>query len=256
MSSLDKNRLDFETAGRLGDVNGITPITLIGHSDAVGTNLRFLHHETNTAALDVDGLYDTPATVKVSSSSALDVLTSGSGAWTVAITGVDSAGAEATESVNLTGQTAVTTTTVWKCIHGIQVTAAGTGLANAGVIWVGSGTVSSGVPATKYCSCEIGTNASKLLLYCVPTGKRLVLHQILCFSGDTTKLLNFQFLQKSAATGLWYEAFDVHTKAGVIDFAVESYPALAAGDIVAVKADVDTGTAIITIAVSGDLVDL
>jgi len=253
---LIKNRKEYEIASRLGDVGGVSPLTILGHSDAVGTNLRVLHHQTNTMDLGIDALLATPATVTISSTSANDVLTSGSGAWTVQLAGINSAGDFVTENLNLTGQSAVTSVNTYQFIFSTTVIAAGATGSNAGILYVGTGTVTTGVPAVVNCSAEIGTNLSRVCAYMVPNNKALVLNQILCFSGDTNKTLNFQFLQRPAATGLWLEAFDVHTEQAEIDFSVQSYPPLAAGDVVAVKADVNTGTAFVTIAVSGDLVDI
>jgi len=48
------------------------------------------------------------------------------------------------------------------------VTTAGTGLANAGIIYIGSGTVTSGVPATIYNVISVGYNNATSSQYTIP----------------------------------------------------------------------------------------
>lgn len=248
--------VDADVEARLGNLPDRTPITAIGHSDDVNTNLRCLYHGMLTDELypAVEALLLTPAQVKVSSTDANDT-SAGTGARTVRLTGLDASGDPQTENVALQGQTGVTTTGTWKAVTKAQVLAAGSTKSNAGQIWVGTGTVTAGVPATKLNSVEIGTNVSATCLHVVPAGKRLVVTQLSIYSGDTTKTLNFQFYQYSAATGLWYEAFDVHGTQGSILLPVVAYPALTAGDAVMMRCAVNTGTAKVTGAIAAMLVD-
>jgi len=239
-----------EVAIRTSRVSGITKRSALGHSDAVGTNLRPLYHDHNTGDLAIAALLATPAVVKISSTSGNDAVAQ-SGALTVNVIGVDENGVAATEAVILTGQTAVTTTTLFKAVEKIQVTSAGATGSNEGVIWAGTGTVTAGVPATKYNSVEIGTNVSALCLIVVPAEREFLASQLSIFSGDTSKLLNFQFYQYSAATGLWYEAFDVHGKQSDLVLPVSGHPPLVAGDAVMLRVNVDTSTAIITASIVG-----
>ena len=111
-----------------------------------------------------------PVTMTVSSSSTADVNTSGTGAWTVLIRGINAGGEEVTETVILNGQTAVSTTKTYSFIQQVTVMTAGTGKANAGVIYVGTGTVTAGVPAVAYNAISIGENNSLTGAWTCPTG--------------------------------------------------------------------------------------
>ena len=103
----------------------------------------------------------------VSSSSANDT-SAGTGARTVTLSGLDSNYAEISETVTLNGQTAVTTTNSYLRINRMIVNTAGTGGQNAGVIYVGTGTVTAGVPANKYATVAVGDNQSLMALWTVP----------------------------------------------------------------------------------------
>lgn len=98
------------------------------------------------------GLYShlsSPAIMTVSSSSA-DDSSSGTGARTVFILGINSTGGEASETVTLNGQTPVNTVHTYTEIQSASVITSGSGGKNVGNINIGTGTVTSGVPANIY----------------------------------------------------------------------------------------------------------
>jgi hypothetical protein len=105
----------------------------------------------------------------VSSSSASDTA-AGTGARTVLITGLDANYDVITDTVTMNGQTAVTTTKSFLRINNMLVATAGTGLANAGIIYIGSGAVTSGVPAVIYNVIAVGYNNATSSQYTVPAG--------------------------------------------------------------------------------------
>lgn len=118
------------------------------------------------------GLYSylSAATVlKVSSSSANDT-SAGTGARTVELFGLDADYDEINETVILSGQTAVNTTQSFLRVNRMIVRSAGTGGTNAGVIYAGTGTVTSGVPANKYATVAAGDGQSLMALWTVPRG--------------------------------------------------------------------------------------
>lgn len=110
-----------------------------------------------------------PVIMTVSSSSANDT-SAGTGARTVLIRGINNNGEEATETVTLNGQTAVTTTKTYTFIQQVTVLTAGSGNANAGTIYVGTGTVTAGVPAVPYNAISVGDNNSLTGAWTCPTG--------------------------------------------------------------------------------------
>lgn len=116
------------------------------------------------------GLYsyiETATVLKVSSSSTNDT-SAGTGARTVTLFGLDANYAEVSETVTLNGQTAVNTTKTYIRINRMVVNTAGSGGQNAGVIYAGDGTVTSGVPAEKYATIAAGDNQTLMALWTVP----------------------------------------------------------------------------------------
>ena len=137
----------------------------IGINNSVGTAVSTIWTGSATYA------FPAAATVmKVSSANAADVDTSGTGAWKVLVTGLDSSYAVISETVNLNGQTAVNTTNSYLRINSLEVTAAGTGNTAAGIIYIGTGTVTSGVPANVYGIIPAAYNQSTQAVYTVPAG--------------------------------------------------------------------------------------
>jgi hypothetical protein len=125
------------------------------------------------------GLYSylSAATVlKVSSSSTADT-SAGTGARTVQLYGLDADYNEINETVTLNGQTAVNTTNSFLRINRMLVRTAGTGGTNAGVIYAGTGTVTTGVPANKYATIAIGDGQTLMALWTVPAGFTLYIYQ-------------------------------------------------------------------------------
>lgn len=241
----------------MGFVPGLSLKSMLGHSDDVDTNLRMLHHGVATKDIEtpLKTLIGTPAVVNLSSESTDDVFSTGTGAWVVRVSGLDENLVQTFEDVNLNGQNAVATTTLFYLVETLQVIAAGSGDENAGQIWAGSGALTAGVPANAVASMEAGTNLSKNAVIGVPADKKFVVWQFGIYSGDTTKNLNFEFHQYSAATGLWYEAFDIHGKLDASIPDVRAYPALNEGDVITLRTAVNTGTAKVTANLAGYVVD-
>lgn len=124
-------------------------------------------------------------TIGISSSSANDVNTSGTGAWVVEVDVLDVNYKPYTFTYNLNGTTKVTDTnlvgTAFR-INDIRIKDFGTGLANAGDIYVydSSDTVTAGVPqtATKiFHKIVAGENVSRGGFYTVPAGCQMQTQQ-------------------------------------------------------------------------------
>ena len=102
----------------------------------------------------------------ISSSSVNDTIT-GTGARIVNITGI-SGGRLFAEIVEMNGRTGVTTVNAYTSILSIEVVETGSLGSNDGVIYVGSGTVTTGVPATPYCAMRASTGSAETLSFTVP----------------------------------------------------------------------------------------
>jgi hypothetical protein len=116
------------------------------------------------------GLYSylAAATQLSISSSSTDDTSAGTGARTVTLSGLDADYNEISETITLNGQTAVNTTNSYLRIFRMVVNSAGSGGENAGVIYAGTGTVTSGVPANKYATIAIGDNQTLMAIWTVP----------------------------------------------------------------------------------------
>ena len=125
-------------------------------------------------------------TIGVSSSSALDINTTGTGAWIVEVDALDINYIPYTIRIALNGQTKVVDATLGATafrINDVRVYSLGTGAANAGDIYVydSSDTVTAGVPqtATKIFHKITATeNIGRGGFYTVPAGCRLQTQQI------------------------------------------------------------------------------
>ena len=153
-----------------------------GNNTTVGDSLETIWAE--------GGLYSylSAATVlKVSSSSTADT-SAGTGARTVELFGLDADYNEINETITLNGQTAVNTTKEYLRINRMIVRSAGSGEQNAGVIYAGTGTVTTGVPANVYASVNgvTGTNQSLMALWTVPAGYTAYLLQYDISNGTTS----------------------------------------------------------------------
>ena len=153
----------FELQVARGQVGGHSVVTVSGYNPDVDTAWEMI---TPIGDLSFPAA---ALQMTVSSSSASDTA-AGTGARTVLISGLDANYAVITETVTLNGQTAVTTTNSFLRINNMLVTTAGTGLANAGIIYIGSGAVTSGVPAVIYNVIAVGYNNATSSQYTIPAG--------------------------------------------------------------------------------------
>lgn len=125
---------------------------------------------------DYDALTEA-SVIKVSSSNTNDT-SDGTGARTVLVSGLDGDYNEIEETVTLNGQTAVNTTNSYLRIFRAKVLTAGTGGENAGDIHMGTGAVSSGVPATSIAKISTGENQTLMAVWTVPAGYTGYLYQV------------------------------------------------------------------------------
>ena len=135
------------------------------------------------------GLYSylSAATVLTVSSSSTNDTSAGTGARTVELFGLDGDYNEISEVVTLNGQTAVNTTLSYLRINRMIVRSAGSGGANAGIIYAGTGTVTTGVPANIYATINgDGTNQTLMALWTIPAGYTGYLMQYDVSNGTTS----------------------------------------------------------------------
>jgi len=156
----------FELQVGRGLITGHSVVHVFGHNPDVDDGVEATVWPVSGVLL---GHPASPAIMKISSSSANDDAT-GTGARTVLIVGINGTGGYVSETVTLDGQTAVNTTNTYDAIESMTVVTAGSGGVNAGIIYAGTGTVTSGVPAVKYSAIGIGDNVSLVGHWTCPAG--------------------------------------------------------------------------------------
>lgn len=128
------------------------------------------------------GLYSylaSASTLYISSSSTADDVAS-TGARTAKVSGLDANYDEVSVTVDLDGQNGVQlgSASNWTRVNRIQVMSAGSGGANAGVLYVGTeASPTIGVPTNKYATVAIGDNQTLMALWTVPRGYTAYLYQ-------------------------------------------------------------------------------
>ncbi len=126
------------------------------------------------------GAYAHPSsasTMTVSSANANDT-SAGTGARTVQVYGLDSNYDEVTETITMNGQTAVTTSNTYIRANRMVVRSAGSGETNAGVIYMGTGTVTAGVPANIYSTVGASLGQTLQTFWTVPNRKTFHLNSL------------------------------------------------------------------------------
>jgi hypothetical protein len=129
---------------------------------------------------DEGGLYVYPTSaiqMKVSSSNINDTSV-GTGARTIRVIGLNSLYNEIEEDVTLNGQTAILTSNTFIRVYRAFVLTAGSSNNAQGDIYIGTGTVTAGVPATVYAKITQGENQTLMALWTVPAGYSFFLYQV------------------------------------------------------------------------------
>ena len=147
-----------------GQIQGHSNVIVFGYNADVDTS--------EESVWPTDGTVPHPSAesvLKISSGSTDDAA-AGTGARTVFIEGLDGDYNVVSETVTLNGQTAVNTTNSYLYVNRFTVLTAGSGGKNAGIIYAGTGTVTTGVPAVIYDLIAAGYNNRTTGHYCVPAG--------------------------------------------------------------------------------------
>jgi len=161
---------DFFYEISAGRVSGNASISIIGANPSVGTG-------ASETIWEEGGAYVFPtsaSTMTVSSSDANDT-SAGTGCRTILIQGLDTNYLEIQEFVSMNGQSAVTTSNSYLRINAMTCFTSGSSLENAGIIYIGTGTVTSGKPATVYGRVSAGEGISHSAVYTVPASKNFFL---------------------------------------------------------------------------------
>ena len=239
---------------RKGKVTGHAMVSILGHNDAQTTTRVTISPSMTTATIDQSSLDATPATVKVASTNANDT-SAGTGLRTLTLKGLDTNGAAQSETITLNGQTEVTSSLTYSAVTGWKGLTAGSGGKNDGVVWVGTGTFTSGVPDTKFFSGDIGYNKGFTAYYVVPAGKTLHIFAFAATLASSNKAVEF-FIDTSADGVFWLTrcVFAVESGAAIETY-IYSMGSVPAGTHVRVEADSSASNTIVSVVLAGELVD-
>jgi hypothetical protein len=175
----ERRHEDFPLQVSRGQIPGHRNVTVFGFNPDVDS--------TQVSVWPLPSLISFPATaiqMTVSSSSANDT-SAGTGARTVVVEGLDANYNEVTETVTMNGQSAVTMTNALLRVNYAYVATAGSGNGAAGDIYIGTGTVTTGVPATVYDIIKFDYNNTTTGSFTVPAGHRAYVSQGLFSSGQS-----------------------------------------------------------------------
>lgn len=171
ISILDLARATPDFAVIAGFIDNLTFYHTFGHNSAVGSSVETIWSE--------GGIYVYPSsasTMTVSSANANDT-SAGTGAQTVEVEGLDSSYNEIGETIVMNGQTGVNSVHSYLRVFKIRVITAGSGLQNAGIVYMGTGSITTGKPATVFNLIEAGLNSSLVGVWTVPNGHRAYLRE-------------------------------------------------------------------------------
>lgn len=180
---------DYNLEVKRGNVAGVEAWGMYATSGSILTSSKTISSHP-TANVDQSSIFATPATVKVSSTSANDT-SGGTGLRTLTLIGLDSSGVEQSETITMNGQTAVNSVNEYKAINGATFLTYGSNNGKVGTIYVGTGTVTAGVPATLF---YVNTTT---MYYTVPTLKTLHLMEF-AYTPHTDGSDTTAFIQRSS----------------------------------------------------------
>lgn len=184
----------FELQVSRGQIAGHKSVTVFGFNPDVD--------QTEVTVWPLPAIRPQPAAalqVSVSSTNVNDAA-AGTGARTIVIEGLDANYVEITETVTLNGQTAVLTAASFLRINYSYVATAGSLKSAAGDIYLGTGTVTAGVPATVYDIVKFNYNDTITGCFTVPAGYTAYLVQGLFSTGQPSGSTQVQV--RLIATGL------------------------------------------------------
>lgn len=169
----------FELQVARGQITNHTSVTVFGYNSDIDTAIE--------TVWPYGGILSFPSTalqMSVSSDSADDT-SAGTGARTIYISGLNANHNTVSETVTMNGQTAVLTANSYLHINECYVATAGSLNSAAGSIYIGTGVITAGVPATVYDIIQYDYNKRVTGSYTIPAGYTGYVSQGLFSSGQS-----------------------------------------------------------------------
>jgi len=190
-----------------GNVPGHMRIHKFGHNEALSVNF-----ETIWSGSDIY-VYSGAATVMNLTSTDVDDVPLDTGAWNVTIYGLDAGYNMINETLQLNGQTSVSTVLQYLRVYRMIVREAGATGWNEGIIYLGTGVTVAGVPTNKYAIIDANYGQTMMTQYTIPDGYTGYLIRI----GMTTFTTNkaFEVYLRTKPTGeSWLRKEEYHMASG------------------------------------------
>jgi hypothetical protein len=178
----------FELQVARGQIAFHSNFCQFGINGAVGTSLETVWVGGGTYS------FPASATTTTVSSSSTDDTSAGTGARTVLVEGVNADYVAVSEIASLNGQTGVTLTNQYLRVNKLTVLTAGSGGTSAGSIYVGTGTVNTGVPAAIINRTGSSSNESEAGFYTVPAGYTAYITRWTMSSANATANTSTRFI--------------------------------------------------------------
>jgi len=246
---------DYNLEVLRGNVSGHAMVMIAGHNDDSTTTRVTVAPSLTTADIDQSGLHATAATVDVASTDAADDKDS-TGLRTLKLEGLDSSGNKQSETITLEGQAEQTSANTYSAINGFIGLTAGSGNTSAGNIWVGNGTFTSGVPATKYFVGEANHNHGLSAYYTVPAGKTLFVRQLTTTVVGSNKEVEITLETSTDNGNLWIIEDEISATSGTnFTFPILSLHEINAGDHIRCRAEAAGSGSELTIVLACELID-
>ncbi len=248
---------DYHTEVVLGNIPGRAMVSIRGHDETVPNGGPFTLSPLFGAGgytVDQSAIDATPAVVGVASTDNTNDNAAGTGALTVRVFGLDASGDAQTNDVTMNGTTAVNTASTFSAVFQVLVLTTGSNNANTGTIYVGTGSFTSGVPAVRMLSMEIGYNISTTGYYVVPNAKSLVLKHITASVATSNKDVEI-FIETSSDGSQWYTQVPFGLEAGDFVSPIGAAPKFVAGTHVRLQATGSAASTHITAILVAELID-
>lgn len=193
----------FDLAVALGRVDGWENFRKFGMNNDVDAGTEYLWPPGTARTLP------TVAAAASVTGGAQDVLTTGTGAWTVTVQGLDSSLLEVEETINMSGATPSLTTQTFLRINRAFVVTAGTGRVNDAAISI---TVGGNLQAY----IEAGEGQTHQSFYTVPSNKTLIINNITITTGrsGTTDIAVLTQTRLVDADASWRSISDIQMYEG------------------------------------------
>lgn len=192
---------DFLVEVALGRIPGHSLVTFFGHNPNVTTGAEQTIWPCGNGA---DPFIATASTMTLSSGDSTDNQ-AGVGLTSVLIQGLDTSWVEASEFLSMhatDGQLGTTTVNTYIRINAVIAWTTGSSGKNAGIVYIGTGALTAGVPANVHSCIAIGANFTETGIYSIPVGKTGFNIQAQ-YGGESNKNIVLNAYQRNFGLPFW-----------------------------------------------------